>query len=183
MSDVEGVEAVDVADDAPDDVTRWHHDVAHEWLCHVRACVSEMRMVEDAYVSERCRDDMLGAVRYDREGGRSCLVHGDDSMMAHLLRLERMSDALDATSTLYADEVSVARSVFACLHSHEVAGGVLEMHYIQRRTWGAIATMLDYSESHVKRIAYAATAECYPLMPMRFRDPAQYARFDGDDTK
>lgn len=160
-----------------DEWDNFKREHVRRWLHHVRACVSQMRSLEDAMAAERDRYDMLKAIRYDRVGGKCLPVTGDESIVSHIQRIADISQEMETASVEYAGEVRFARSVFYSLTCHDDAGSLMDYHYIQRLTWPDAAAKVGLAESWVKWIASEATLECYDLMPIEYRE--RIPRADG----
>ena len=149
---------------------RYRRQMARAWLHYTRSCVAKMRSLEDELIAESDHYDMLKAVRYDKIGDSVLPLHGDDSIVNHIVHIQEIVDDVGAFTEEYRDAVLTAHAVFDSLTSHDLAGVVLEYHYIQRLTWNRTAERLGYSAVHVKEIADDATLECYALMPCAWRD-------------
>lgn len=147
------------------------------WLKHVRSCVTKMRSCEDELMAERDRCDMLKGIAYDKDGRSSALLNGDDAIAAHISRIADIVSRMDDRSREYHDAVNGARDVLGKLECHELAGTVLEEHYLQRRTWERVADDVGYEERQARRIADDAMVECYDLMPHEWRE--RIPRADG----
>lgn len=140
------------------------------WLRHVRTCVTMMRVCEEELAAERDRLDMLKGMAYDGDSRGSGLLNGDDRIVEHIAHIDEIADRMIGYSTEYRDAVIGAKEVFSRLTCHDLAGAVLEEHYLQRRTWERVGRDIGYSESRVKHVADDAMVECYELMPHEWRE-------------
>jgi len=139
------------------------------WLEYVRACESTKASRIAAVNAAHDEYDRLQGIRFDRQGGRSKMLNGDDGIAAFLSRMEELEQEMVEYSEEYSSVVSNARHV---LHQmcDPIGECILEGHYIQRHTWAYVADSVGYSEMQTRRIACGAMLECYETMPHEFRE-------------
>jgi hypothetical protein len=140
------------------------------WLREVQRCASALPVLSRSIKSQSTSIDMLKSVRFDRIGGSTSQVNGDDAMFSHITR---MQSELAHLSSVFADKsatVTQAELVFANLTCHPRAGDVMQLRWIDGMQWDSVADEVGYAECWVRSIESDAELECFDLMPRGYRD-------------
>lgn len=147
----------------------YRRSLVRAWLKDVRRDAESLPGLRSAVADEGAAWDMLGCVRYDRIGGPSPAVEGDDSMVAHIARLHASMSRNRSLLAEHEASVATAVGVFARLTCHPSAGDIMRMRWVDGRGWDEVAADAGYSVAHAKAIETDAEAECYGLMPCERR--------------
>lgn len=131
-----------------------------DWIADAKRSMSRLNADRDEMRSVM---DGLKAVRYDREGGGSTMLHGDDAMAASIERLEEIDRRVADKARHYAEAVEDWLSIRVKLPS--VEADALQLHYIDGQPWDVVASAINYSERNVYRVRIDALFDLYELLP------------------
>ena len=141
-------------------------EAAERWCKRVRQYRFAVEREEEACRALRERMDGIGAVRYDREGGRTYVAHGDDAMARAVASLnaarQRHEDAIvqcEAERKEFDAAISNITPLYASL---------LTYRYEMCMSWPQVAEQPDISmtEDYVRGdLRRKALAELYPFLP------------------
>lgn len=141
---------------------------AEAYCEHVRGLKLRMQSAQAAYEEARVASDGIKCVRYDKIGGCSVVVHGDDAIAATMERLAKAGDRMAESIADWAREVEAFDALCAQLPSQSAY--VLEMRYRNGAGWGEIADRLRYSPAYVRgTIRSRALLELYQVMPLTLK--------------
>lgn len=141
---------------------------AEAYCEHVRGLKLRMESAQSAYDEARSAADGIKGIRYDKAGGGSVVVHGDDAVAAAVERLAKAGDRMVESIAEWAREVEAFDSLCAQLPSQSAY--VLEMRYRNGAGWGEIAERLRYSPAYVRgSVKNKALLELYPIMPLAWK--------------
>lgn len=141
---------------------------AEAYCEHVRGLKLRMESARIAYAAARGAADGIKGIRYDKIGGGSVVVHGDDAVAATVERLTKEGDRMVEAIAEWTCEVECFDALCAQLPSQSAY--VLEMRYRNGIGWGEIAERLRYSAEHVRgRMRTRALLELYAIMPLRWK--------------
>lgn len=141
---------------------------AESYCEHVRGLRLRMESAKAAYEEARGASDGIKGIRYDKIGGGSVVVHGDDVMAATIERLAKTGDRMAESIAEWAREVEAFDALCAQLPSQSAY--VLEMRYRNGASWGEIADRLRYSPAYVRgTIRSRALLELYQIMPLMLK--------------
>lgn len=141
---------------------------AESYCEHVRGLKLRMESAKAAYEEARGASDGIKGIRYDKIGGCSVVVHGDDAMAATIERLAKTGDRMAESIAEWAREVEAFDALCAQLPSQSAY--VLEMRYRNGASWGEIADRLRYSAEHVRgKLRNRALLELYAIMPLKWK--------------
>ena len=139
---------------------------AEAYCNHVRGLANREAAARMRKEETEARIDGIGAVRYDREGGRTYLAHGDDAMARAVASLnaarQRHEDAIvqcEAERKEFDAAISNITPLYASL---------LTYRYEMCMSWTQVADQPDISmtEDYVRGdLRRKALAELYPFLP------------------
>ena len=146
--------------------TTYQQIQAEAYCNHVRGLASREAAARMRTEEAEARMDGLGAVRYDREGGKTYTAHGDDAMA-------RAVAALNAARQRHEDAIvqcEAERSEFDAILANitPLYASLLTYRYEMCMSWEQVAEQPDISmtEDYVRGdLRRKALAELYPFLP------------------
>ena len=146
--------------------TSYQKTQAEAYCNHVRGLLHREKTARDNLEEVEASLDGLGAVRYDREGGKTYVAHGDDAMARAVASLnaarQRHEDAIvqcEAERKEFDAAISNITPLYASL---------LTYRYEMCMSWTQVADQPDISmtEDYVRGdLRRKALAELYPFLP------------------
>lgn len=141
---------------------------AEAYCEHVRGLKLRMESTRIAYAAARGAADGIKGIRYDKIGGGSVVVHGDDAVAATVERLAKEGDRMVEAIAEWTREVEAFDALCAQLPSQSAY--VLEMRYRNGVGWGEIAERLRYAPAYVRgTLKNRALMELYPSIPLAWK--------------
>lgn len=141
---------------------------AEAYCEHVRGLKLRMESAQAAYEEARGAVDGIKGIRYDKIGGDSVVVHGDDAVAATVERLTKSGEQMAEAIAEWAREVEAFDALCAQLPSQSAY--VLEMRYRNGAGWGEIADRLRYAPAYVRgSLKSRALMELYPTIPLSWK--------------
>lgn len=141
------------------------------WLKGIETATGKVRAIRSTIAQEKENCDMLKGIDYASDGQRAVLLHGDDSIARHVIKINDMVDELQSLSVPYTEAVTSATEVFVKLESHPKACEIMTSHYIDGLSWDEVARKINYGCDYIKELSRTATIECYGHMPAHEREP------------
>lgn len=146
--------------------TTYQQIQAEAYCNHVRGLASREAASRMRFEETEARLDGLGAVRYDREGGKTYVANGDDAMA-------RAVAALNAARQRHEDAIvqcEAERSEFDAILANitPLYASLLTYRYEMCMSWEQVAEQHDISmtEDYVRGdLRKKALAELYPYLP------------------
>ena len=141
---------------------------AEAYCNHIRGLRHRKDVAEMDVAEAEQTLDGLGAVRYDREGGKTYVAHGDDKMAAVVEQLadrrKRLTDEL-LRYTMEADQFDALCNRLTPLYSK-----VLKLRYRHAMKWDDVADAIPVSPGYARGALHnKALEELYSVMPMSWK--------------
>ena len=148
--------------------TSYQKTQAEAYCNHVRGLLHREKTARDNLEEVEASLDGLGAVRYDREGGKTYVAHGDDRMAAVVEQLadrrKRLTDEL-LRYTMEADQFDALCNRLTPLYSK-----VLKLRYRHAMKWDDVADAIPVSPDYARGALHnKALEELYSVMPMSWK--------------
>lgn len=144
--------------------TSYQKTQAEAYCNHVRGLLHREKTARDNLEEVEASLDGLGAVRYDREGGKTYVAHGDDAMSRAITRRIELRDRYaDAISQLNVEarEFDAAISNITPLYAD-----VLNMRYRLGMAWAEVAESVNMTENYTMGLLKEkALTELYAYLP------------------
>lgn len=148
----------------PEEDTSYQKTQAEAYCNHVRGLLHREETARDNLAEVEASLDGLGAVRYDREGGKTYVAHGDDAMSRAITRRielrERYADAI-VQLDVEAREFDAAISNITPLYAD-----VLNKRYRLGMAWSEVAEAVNMTENYTMGLLKdKALNELYAYLP------------------
>lgn len=144
---------------------------AKSWCEEVRSLYDARQRKADELRRLELSMDGLKGIRYDMDGGKASMEHGDDAVFATMERIDRARDALVAKENEVLDGIAEFTAALDSMENQAYAR-LLSMRYCDRYEWEDIAKRLCYSCDHVRGYMHiAALCDLYDTAPARRRIP------------
>ena len=142
-----------------------YREIQAEAYCnHVRGLANREAAAMMRKEEAEARIDGIGAVRYEREGGKTYVAHGDDAMSRAITRRIELRDRYaDAISQLNVEarEFDAAISNITPLYAD-----VLNMRYRLGMAWAEVAESVNMTENYTMGLLKdKALTELYAYLP------------------
>lgn len=141
---------------------------AEAYCNHVRGLRLRCEDEQANYQEQLEAIDGIKAVRYDRQGGRPTMEHGDDAMAEAIDRLMATGNAMVERIVAWTAELEQFDAL--CRRVTPQSGRVLKLRYRDCMKWDDVADAMGYASDYVRReLRERALDELYTVLPLSWK--------------
>ena len=141
---------------------------AEAYCNHVRGLKMRCEDEQDNYREQIETIDGIKAVRYDRQGGRQTIEHGDDAMADAIERLIETGNAMVERIAAWMAELEQFDAL--CRRVTPQSSRLLKLRYRDCMKWDDVADSMGYTGDYVRgELRERALDELYTVLPLSWK--------------